>query len=135
MRPDPRVSAPLLMRDLVALFPALAGTRISHSWNGFVAYTFDHLPHLGQKRWRLLRRRLLRFGSRLGELLRHQGGTENAWFGRGANRFGRSNQSHAALLLRPAVVLGRHRRLLPMARQAGFRRATSVTRLAGFSFF
>ena len=45
---DPRVSAPLLMRDLVALFPALAGTRISHSWNGFVAYTFDHLPHLGQ---------------------------------------------------------------------------------------
>ena len=45
---DPRVSAPLLMRDSVALFLALAGKRISHSWNGFVAYTFDRLPHLGQ---------------------------------------------------------------------------------------
>ena len=45
---NPRVSGPLLMRDLVALFPALAGKRISHSWNGFVAYTFDRLPHLGQ---------------------------------------------------------------------------------------
>ncbi len=44
---DPRRSAPLLHADLVKLFPELAETRISHSWVGFVAYTFDNLPHVG----------------------------------------------------------------------------------------
>lgn len=44
---DPLVTGPRLHRDLVAIFPALAGTRISHSWAGFVAYTFDTLPHTG----------------------------------------------------------------------------------------
>ncbi len=45
---DPRVSAPKLHRDLIAIFPELGGTRISHSWVGFVAYTFDELAHLGR---------------------------------------------------------------------------------------
>jgi glycine/D-amino acid oxidase-like deaminating enzyme len=45
---DPRVSGPLLHADLVALFPELAGTRISHSWCGFVAYTFDSMMHIGR---------------------------------------------------------------------------------------
>ncbi len=45
---DPRVSAPRLHADLVHLFPELAPVRVSHSWVGFVAYTFDELPHLGQ---------------------------------------------------------------------------------------
>jgi glycine/D-amino acid oxidase-like deaminating enzyme len=44
---DPAVSGPLLHADLVALFPELATTRISHSWFGFVAYTFDELAHIG----------------------------------------------------------------------------------------
>ena len=44
---DPAVSGPLLHRDLVALFPELNGVRISHSWCGFVAYTFDELMHTG----------------------------------------------------------------------------------------
>ena len=44
---DPRVSGPILHRDLVSIFPSLAGTAISHSWCGFVAYTFDELMHLG----------------------------------------------------------------------------------------
>lgn len=44
---DPAVSGPLLHADLVALFPELAATRISHSWFGFVAYTFDELAHIG----------------------------------------------------------------------------------------
>src|SRR4029077_7921981 len=30
-----------------ALFPELAATRISHSWCGFVAYSFDELMHIG----------------------------------------------------------------------------------------
>ncbi|MBL8341474.1 MAG: FAD-binding oxidoreductase [Rubrivivax sp.] len=46
---DPRISGPLLHADLVALFPELAATRISHSWAGFVAYTFDTLAHLGRR--------------------------------------------------------------------------------------
>ena len=44
---DPRVSGPKLHADLVQLFPELATTRISHSWSGFVAYTFDELMHVG----------------------------------------------------------------------------------------
>jgi len=44
---DPLKSGPLLMRDLVGIFPELADTRISHSWMGFVAYTFDTLAHTG----------------------------------------------------------------------------------------
>jgi glycine/D-amino acid oxidase-like deaminating enzyme len=45
---DPRISGPKLHADLTAIFPELAGTRISHSWVGFVAYTFDTLAHLGR---------------------------------------------------------------------------------------
>ena len=44
---DPRISGPLLHRDLVALFPELRRVRVCHSWVGFVAYTFDTLAHLG----------------------------------------------------------------------------------------
>ncbi len=46
---DPRVSAPRLYAELIRLFPELAGTRISHSWCGFVAYTFDELMHIGHQ--------------------------------------------------------------------------------------
>ncbi len=45
---DPEVSGPRLHADLVKLFPALADVRISHSWCGFVAYTFDELMHTGR---------------------------------------------------------------------------------------
>ncbi|MEM7259461.1 MAG: FAD-binding oxidoreductase, partial [Pseudomonadota bacterium] len=45
---NPDVSAPRLKADLVRLFPELAGVRVSHSWMGFVAYTFDTLAHTGQ---------------------------------------------------------------------------------------
>ncbi|MEM9144848.1 MAG: FAD-binding oxidoreductase [Pseudomonadota bacterium] len=44
---DPRLSGPRLHADMVRIFPELATARISHSWNGFVAYTFDHLAHCG----------------------------------------------------------------------------------------
>jgi glycine/D-amino acid oxidase-like deaminating enzyme len=48
METDPRVTAPRLHAELTAIFPELAKTRISHSWAGFVAYTFDTMPHLGK---------------------------------------------------------------------------------------
>jgi glycine/D-amino acid oxidase-like deaminating enzyme len=45
---DPKVSAPRLHAHMTRIFPELAATKISHSWMGFVAYTFDTLPHLGR---------------------------------------------------------------------------------------
>ena len=47
---NPDVSALPLHRHMTRIFPALAATRISRSWGGFVAYTFDSLPHLGRHR-------------------------------------------------------------------------------------
>jgi glycine/D-amino acid oxidase-like deaminating enzyme len=45
---DPDLSAPRLHRQMVRVFPELAAAKISRSWGGFVAYTFDSLPHLGR---------------------------------------------------------------------------------------
>ena len=45
---NPTVSALPLHRHMTRIFPQLATTRISRSWGGFVAYTFDALPHLGR---------------------------------------------------------------------------------------
>ena len=36
-----------LYRAMTALFPALDGLRVSHSWGGQVAFSFDRLPHNG----------------------------------------------------------------------------------------
>ncbi len=47
MESNPLVSAPRLHACMTAIFPSLKTTRISHSWMGFVAYTFDTLPHIG----------------------------------------------------------------------------------------
>ncbi|MDX1404266.1 MAG: FAD-binding oxidoreductase [Woeseiaceae bacterium] len=44
-RPDK--NAHDLRKMLLDVFPELHDTRITHSWSGFVAYTFDHTPHLG----------------------------------------------------------------------------------------
>ncbi len=41
-------SAVLLREELVRLFPELSNTRVSHSWSGTVAYTFDSLMHCGE---------------------------------------------------------------------------------------
>lgn len=44
---DPRKSAVKLHRELSRLFPELKTTRVSHSWMGFVGYTFDTMAHCG----------------------------------------------------------------------------------------
>ncbi len=44
---DTRVSAPKLFADMCRIFPQVADYRITHSWMGRVAYTFDELPHIG----------------------------------------------------------------------------------------
>ncbi len=45
---DARVSGPRLHAVMAEIFPALRDVKVSHSWLGFVAYTFDHLPHIGE---------------------------------------------------------------------------------------
>jgi glycine/D-amino acid oxidase-like deaminating enzyme len=45
---DPLSSGPKLHANMAKIFPELAQTRISHSWVGFVGYTFDTLAHIGK---------------------------------------------------------------------------------------
>jgi glycine/D-amino acid oxidase-like deaminating enzyme len=44
---DERRSAQALYRRMCRVWPQLDGVRISHSWKGNVAFTFDRLPHMG----------------------------------------------------------------------------------------
>ena len=44
---NPQVSGPRLFEDMCRIYPELRGYRISHSWMGTVAYTFDELAHTG----------------------------------------------------------------------------------------
>ncbi|GAB4353473.1 MAG: FAD-binding oxidoreductase [Kiloniellaceae bacterium] len=46
---DPRRSGALLRREVVRLFPELEAVKVSHSWMGYVAYTFDTLAHSGSR--------------------------------------------------------------------------------------
>jgi glycine/D-amino acid oxidase-like deaminating enzyme len=45
---DPLACVPRLRRMMERIFPQLKSVRVSHAWVGWVAYTFDTLPHLGQ---------------------------------------------------------------------------------------
>jgi glycine/D-amino acid oxidase-like deaminating enzyme len=49
MENNPRVSAPRLHDWMTKIFPQLAAAKVTHSWMGFVAYTFDTLPHIGKQ--------------------------------------------------------------------------------------
>lgn len=44
---DPSISGPRLHAVMAEIFPDLREVKVSHSWLGFVAYTFDHVPHIG----------------------------------------------------------------------------------------
>ncbi len=46
---DPVKSTPGLRQELLRIFPQLEDARLSHSWMGFVGFTFDYLPHLGEQ--------------------------------------------------------------------------------------
>lgn len=48
IKDNPAKNAALLRRTMAAIYPELGTVQISHVWSGFVAYTFDHSPHLGQ---------------------------------------------------------------------------------------
>ncbi|MDF1750040.1 MAG: FAD-binding oxidoreductase [Alphaproteobacteria bacterium] len=45
---DPKISAPALYHDMTRIFPELRDWKVSHSWAGTVAYSFDTLAHCGR---------------------------------------------------------------------------------------
>jgi glycine/D-amino acid oxidase-like deaminating enzyme len=45
---DPLACVPRLRKMMCRIFPQLSSAALSHAWVGWVAYTFDTLPHLGQ---------------------------------------------------------------------------------------
>ncbi|MEE2931816.1 MAG: FAD-binding oxidoreductase [Pseudomonadota bacterium] len=45
---DRRRSGRMLYKRLLRIFPSLEGTKITHSWGGFIAYTLDHMLHIAQ---------------------------------------------------------------------------------------
>jgi len=47
---DARESGRRLHAIMTTVWPQLRDARISHSWNGNVAFTFDFIPHIGQHR-------------------------------------------------------------------------------------
>jgi glycine/D-amino acid oxidase-like deaminating enzyme len=46
---DPLACVPRLQGMMSRIFPQLREARITHAWVGWVAYTFDTMPHLGQR--------------------------------------------------------------------------------------
>ncbi len=46
---DTRVSGRTLYRFMIGVFPELDGVKLTHSWTGNVAFTFDRLPHVGTR--------------------------------------------------------------------------------------
>jgi len=45
---NPVAGAQQIRNLMLEVFPNLTPVRISHVWSGLVAYTFDHVPHIGQ---------------------------------------------------------------------------------------
>jgi glycine/D-amino acid oxidase-like deaminating enzyme len=46
---DPLACVPRLKQMMTDIFPQLRSVRVTHAWVGWVAYTFDTLPHLGER--------------------------------------------------------------------------------------
>ncbi len=46
---DPVKSAPALRHEMLRIFPQLEDVKLTHSWMGFVGFSFDYLPHLGEQ--------------------------------------------------------------------------------------
>ena len=45
---DPSISGPILKRDMCRIFPELENCKLTHSWTGTVAFSFDKLMHIGK---------------------------------------------------------------------------------------
>ncbi len=45
---DLATAARRLHAEMARIFPDLRATRVSHAWMGYVAYSFDEMPHIGE---------------------------------------------------------------------------------------
>jgi len=45
----PQRAAERLSRYMTRIFPELSDVEVTHSWFGYIAYTFDRLPHVGER--------------------------------------------------------------------------------------
>lgn len=45
----PKLAAERLSRYMTRIFPELHDVELTHSWFGYIAYTFDRLPHVGER--------------------------------------------------------------------------------------
>ena len=45
----PQRAAERLSRYMTRIFPELSDVEVTHSWYGYIAYTFDRLPHVGER--------------------------------------------------------------------------------------
>lgn len=45
---QPRLYVPYLQDFMTRLFPQIASAKIDYAWSGMIAYTFDHVPHIGE---------------------------------------------------------------------------------------
>jgi glycine/D-amino acid oxidase-like deaminating enzyme len=45
----PQLAAERLSRYMTRIFPELRDVELTHSWFGYIAYTFDRLPHVGER--------------------------------------------------------------------------------------
>lgn len=45
---DERTATPILHGFMLQVFPQLREARMTHTWKGFVAFTFDFLPHIAE---------------------------------------------------------------------------------------
>ncbi|HEX3500775.1 MAG TPA: FAD-dependent oxidoreductase [Stellaceae bacterium] len=114
---DPLVSGPKLHAAMTAIFPELATTRISHSWCGFVAYSFDELMHIGERDG--LYYAMGYCGSGVG-MAGYLGTSRPASAGAqgGGDGLRRAAFPHPAILSRQSVVPRTRDSLLPLARPA-----------------
>lgn len=46
---DEREAGAILHGHLCRVWPQLRGVKVSHTWKGQIAFTFDHVPHMGSK--------------------------------------------------------------------------------------
>lgn len=49
LKPTSTARAPALYKRMIEIMPDLEGVRLSHSWTGFCAGTFDFMPHMGER--------------------------------------------------------------------------------------
>jgi glycine/D-amino acid oxidase-like deaminating enzyme len=101
---DPLACVPRLRSMLAQIFPQLREVALDHAWVGWVAYTFDTMPHLGCKDGIYYSMGYCGQGVPLAPYFGMKIGRQMAGSAGGGHGTRRIGLSHAALLFRQALV-------------------------------